>query len=94
MIFESDSPLFEVPQTSHSRYSLRPVFASSRLPQSVQKTSEPMAAIAAACHKLARAVVVCAGVSVAAGSDAAKVSHGEGALGNIREMGRRERDRR
>ena len=38
-------PLFCVPQTSHSIYFLRPVFWSSRLPQSVQKTREPIAAM-------------------------------------------------
>jgi hypothetical protein len=38
-------PLFCVPQTSHVRSALRPVLDSSRLPQSVQKTRDPMAAI-------------------------------------------------
>lgn len=40
-----DSPLFCVPHTSHWIYALRPAFGSSRLPQSVQKTREPIAAM-------------------------------------------------
>jgi len=40
------TPLFSVPQTSHVRMaSLSPEDPSRRLPQSVQKTSEPIAAM-------------------------------------------------
>jgi len=38
-------PLFCAPQTSQVRYVLRLVLVSRRLPQSVQKTRDPMAAI-------------------------------------------------
>ena len=41
------SPLFCAPQTSQFRYVLRLVLVSRRLPQSVQKTRDPMAAIIA-----------------------------------------------
>lgn len=39
------SPLLDVPQTSQSIYSFLLGFESRRLPQSVQKTSAPMAII-------------------------------------------------
>lgn len=39
------SPLFRVPQISHWMYAFLPVLEFSRLPQSVQNTSEPMAAM-------------------------------------------------
>lgn len=38
-------PLFCAPQTSQVRYVLRLVFVSSKLPQSVQNTRDPMAAM-------------------------------------------------
>jgi len=41
--------LFCAPQTSQVRNVLRLVFVSKRLPQSVQKTRDPMAAIFAVC---------------------------------------------
>jgi len=41
-----DVPLFSVPQTSHFKIALAsPEDASRRLPQSVQNTSDPMAAM-------------------------------------------------
>lgn len=42
-------PLFCAPQTSQVRNVLRLVLVSKRLPQSVQKTRDPMAAIFAIC---------------------------------------------
>lgn len=43
------TPLFCAPQTSQVRNVLRLVLVSKRLPQSVQKTRDPMAAIFAVC---------------------------------------------
>ena len=41
----SNIPLLFVPHTSHWIKALRPLFCSSRFPQSVQKTRDPIAAI-------------------------------------------------
>lgn len=48
-VFVTDSPLFCVPHTSQvNRVVLSPEAPSSRFPQSVQKTSDPMAVIVSA----------------------------------------------